>query len=403
MTSQSATPSPLEQHRTSSALRSILNRNFNVVLIINLLLMVAYFMIFISGTRYTLETYQTSLSTAGFSSSIMVIGCLIGRFTTSSLLSLFGCRIVLITGILLYSGSIAAFFTVPNLALLFVQKLLMGIGVGVAGTATSTLVAYVVPREHHGLGISLFAMSTALALAAGPFFGIAISEASGYHAVMGTGLSFGLVCLGVFFLLKNLPPMERRARPLGKLYSYIDPRVVRFTLVALLICPAYGCVQAFLTSFAAERGLSPDAAGLFFLTYAVTAFATRPLSGHLLDTRGENVVLYPVIAITALALTTLSFAHSSAMLLLGGCLMGIGFANFQSAGQAVSLSLVTRSRFAQATTTFFVLFDLGIGIGPYLFGFIVPVLGYDGMFQILACVVLCGAVLYHVVHGRKLR
>ena len=79
----------------------------------------------------------------------------------------------------------------------------------------------------------------------------------------------------------------------------------------------------------------------------------------------------------------------------------MGFGNFQSAGQAVSLSLVSRSRFAQATTTFFIFFDLGIGLGPYLFGFMVPSAGYDGMYQTLAFVVLGAVALYYVLHGRR--
>ena len=96
----------------------------------------------------------------------------------------------------------------------------------------------------------------------------------------------------------------------------------------------------------------------------------------------------------------LARAHSSWMLLLSGLVLGMGFGNFQSVGQAVSLSLVSRSRFAQATTTFFIFFDLGIGLGPYIFGFLVPTLGYDGMYQSLAFTVLAGLGLYYVLHGR---
>ena len=47
-----------------------------------------------------------------------------------------------------------------------------------------------------------------------------------------------------------------------------------------------------MTSFAAERSLSGPAS-LFFLLYAVAALATRPLTGRLFDTRGENVIFIP--------------------------------------------------------------------------------------------------------------
>lgn len=381
------------------ALREICNRNFNVVTLINLLVMTAYYLIFVTSTSYAREAYLASLSTAGFTAGIMVIGCLAGRFVTGNLLSFFGCRAVLLAGIVLYTASIAGFFLVDSLPWLFVQRLWAGVGVGVIGTATGTIVAYVIPQRHHGLGVSLFSMSTALALALGPFLGISLSNHISYAALMRINVGIALVCLLIFFGLAALPSMRHRHRSLFSLNSYIDPRVVRFSLVALVVCLSYGCVQAFMTSFAAERSLSGPAS-LFFLLYAVAALATRPLTGRLFDTRGENVIFYPILLLTALSLIMLARAHSSWMLLLSGLALGMGFGNFQSVGQAVSLSLVSRSRFAQATTTFFIFFDLGIGLGPYIFGFLVPTLGYDGMYQSLAFTVLAGLGLYYVLHGR---
>ena len=184
---------------TGEALRSIFNRNFNVVACINLLVMTAYYLMFVTSTAYARATYGASLSSAGLTAGIMVIGCLIGRFLTGNLLSLCGCRAILFAGLLLYSASIAAFFWVPNLALLFVQRLCMGMGVGIMGTATGTIVAYVVPHQHHGLGISLFSMSTAFALALGPFLGILISQYFSYTVLAQTCLGIGLACIVIFF------------------------------------------------------------------------------------------------------------------------------------------------------------------------------------------------------------
>ena len=134
---------------------------------------------------------------------------------------------------------------------------------------------------------------------------------------------------------------------------------------------------------------------------ALAALVTRPLTGRLFDLRGENIIFYPALLLTALSLTMMAHASSSWVLLAAGLILGMGFGNFQSAGQAVSLSLVSKSRFAQATTTFFIFFDLGIGLGPYLFGFMIPAAGYDGMYQTLAFVVLGAVLLYYVLHGRR--
>ena len=136
---------------------------------------------------------------------------------------------------------------------------------------------------------------------------------------------------------------------------------------------------------------------------ARTLRGTRPQTGRLFDTHDEHVVMYPAILVTALALFVLSQAQGTAALLCAGLLLGIGFANFQSVGQAVSLSLVSRSRYAQATTTFYIFFDLGIGLGPYIFGYIIPQAGYSGMYLTLSMVVLGGVAVYRLVHGGRAR
>ena len=382
------------------AFAAICRGNFLVVTFINMLLMTDYYLIFVTGTAHVQKTFGTSLSTAGLTSGIMVIGCLVGRFLSGNQLSTFGGKPCLLAGLLLFTASIGGLFMVDSLPMLFMQRFAAGFGVGVAGTATGAIVAYVVPVRFHGLGIGLFTMSAALALALGPFLGIFFSLRFGYHTLMLLNAGISLLCLGIFCFLRNLPPMRHPARPILSLYSYIDPRVVRFSLVALVVCPSYGCIQAFLPSFAAEHGLT-STASMFFLCYAGAALLTRPQSGRLFDRHGEHVILYPALLLTALALYVLSRAESAAALLGAGLLLGVGFANFQSVGQAVSLSLVSRSRYAQATTTFYIFFDLGIGLGPYIFGHLIPSMGYSGMYLTLSIVVLASVGIYCLVHGGR--
>ncbi len=245
-------------------------------------------------------------------------------------------------------------------------------------------------------------MSTALALALGPFFGMFLMNHMPYDVLIWINICIVLGCSVIFFFLGKIPNMPRRRRPLLDINSYIDPRVVRFSLVALMLCFSYGCVQAFMTSYAMERHLT-GAASVFFLVYAAAVLATRPLSGYVYDTRGENVIFAPIFLLTIASLVLLAGAESSSALLLSGVLLGIGFGNFQTVGQAVSLTLVTRSRFAQATTTFFMFFDLGIGLGPYLFGLAIPHVGYYGMYILLASTVFLASIMYYFLHGRHVR
>ncbi len=386
----------------SHVLIEICNRNFTVVTLINFLIMTTYYMIFITSTFYAQKTFALSLSNAGLTAGLMVIGCLIGRFMTGNLLSFFHYKKLLFAGLVFYILSICASFYIHSVNELYFQRLFSGMGMGIIATITGTLIAYIVPKQYHGLGISLFSMSTALSLALGPFFGILLLNYIEYLSIIKIDVIIIICCLLIFFLLKQIPYSVKHHRPFFELYSYIDPRVVRFSLVALLMCLSYGCNQAFITSYANERDLI-HAASLFYLFYAFSAIATRPITGSLYDKRGENYIFVFIFIFTIISLCTLAFAKNSFTLLLAGVLFGIGFGNFHSLGQVVALTLVTKSRYPQATTTFFVLFDLGIGIAPYLFGFVIPHIGFTGMYLSLVGTVCCSALLYYFVHGEKVR
>lgn len=384
----------------SARVADIFTRGFMMAAGINLCIMTAYYIIFMTGTLHVGKLYKASLSIAGFSSSIMVVGCVVARFFAGNLLSHFGGKKILALGIVSFTGSVYAYFWVDSLIWLFAQRFWTGVSLGLTASATGTLAALMVPQEQRGLGVSFFSMSTALAMAAGPSIGILANELFPYSIVVHLSAATGLASAVLFFCIGPVPVIEGPDRTSLRLDSFVDVRVIPFGCVALLACLSYGCIQAFLAPFSAERGLV-EAAVLFFPVYAGSMLAIRPFSGRALDRYGENVVFLPSLAVMALAYSLMAYARTDAMLLLASVLLGISLGNFASAGHAVALKLVERNRFPQATTTFFMLFDLGLGFGPYLFGHVVQGAGYSGLFIVLAALSLGAGVLYWLVHGRK--
>lgn len=382
---------------TPAVAAAVCSRSFILVTAINLLVMTVYYMTFVTTPAYVQKIYGANLSVAGFSSGAMVLGCLAGRFFTGNFISVFGFRKTLFTGIFCFAACIGTFYAIDSLTFLILQRFAVGMAVGITGTATGVIVAYVVPKEHHGFGISLFTLSTVLAIALGPFLGIVGAGFLEYGTLNALSLLVALVSMAVFFLFGSLPPVSRSRSSVTDIRSYIDPKVVPFSLLAFFMSMAYGSMQSFLMPFASERGLM-EPAGIFFLCYAASAVLTRPVSGRWLDMHGANVLFYPIFAITALAYVLIANAYGALLLLAGGILLGMGFGNFQSLAQALSLSMVPRARYAQATTTFYVFFDFGIGLGPYLFGYIVPAAGFEGLFYAAAGVSLLSACLYRLVY-----
>ena len=73
----------------------------------------------------------------------------------------------------------------------------------------------------------------------------------------------------------------------------------------------------------------------------------------------------------------------------------------QSSTQAIAVKLTPSHRLGLATSTFFIFLDAGLGFGPYLLGFIIPLTGYSTLYIIMGALILVTAVLYHFLHGKK--
>ncbi|MNW21796.1 major facilitator superfamily transporter [compost metagenome] len=54
-----------------------------------------------------------------------------------------------------------------------------------------------------------------------------------------------------------------------------------------------------------------------------------------------------------------------------------------------------------ANSTYFIFLDLGLGFGPFALGYLVPELGYRGLYLALVGVIVAGIGVYYVLHGRK--
>ncbi|WP_276203350.1 MFS transporter [Cohnella thermotolerans] len=140
----------------------------------------------------------------------------------------------------------------------------------------------------------------------------------------------------------------------------------------------------------------PHRLGLF----AVMIVLPRPLIGKLFDRYGEHVLAYPGIGLFIAGMLLLSAAHSDYVLLLSGAIIGLGHGALIPCFQTVALRSAPGGRSGLATGTFFLLFDLGYGIGSYALGIVAEHVDYAAMYRLAALIVLLSAAVYYVLHHR---
>lgn len=377
-------------------------KDFISITVVNFVLMLSMYLLLVTMATYTTETYNASASTAGLVASIFIIGSLIGRLFGGKQIAKIGSKKMLICGIIIFSIVTVFYFIPTNLYILILIRLLHGIGVGLATTATGTIVSQVIPVSRSGEGISYFSLSAVLSTAIGPLIGLALIASFGYTSIFIFSLVMGIVSL-LLALPVKAPKIEyvASAENTGfKLSSFFESRAMPVSIAMLVMALAYSGILSFITTYAAEIDLV-KAGSFYFLVYALIILISRPFTGKMLDSRGGNSVAYPALVLFAIGMLLLSQAHSSFIFLLAAAFIGLGYGNFQSTTQALAIKVTPPHRMGLANSTYFIFLDLGLGLGPFLLGYLVPVVSFRGLYLSLVALIVIGIFVYYALHGKR--
>ncbi|WP_040286455.1 MFS transporter [Sporosarcina koreensis] len=385
--------------------QNLWTKDFIFISIINFFLMLVMYMLMVTMAPYAVDEYGASASMAGLVSGIFIIGTLLARLGTGRVIESVGSRKILLIGMMLSVIAVGLYFTATNLVLLMIIRFIHGMGLGIASTATGTMIAQIIPPMRRGEGIGYFSMSTVLATAIGPFFGIYLSQHVEFKWLFAFALGLGIIGLFMFFFVERRPEeeghevVEDENAPKG-IANYIEKRAIPIGIITLLAGVGYSGVLSFLSFFAKEANLV-NAASFFFLVYALAILVSRPFSGKLLDRKGGTFVVLPSLVLFAVGLFVLSGTTSGIVLLIAGAIIGLGFGNFQSCAQAIALIGVPIKRIGIATSTFYIFLDFGFGFGPYFLGGIATSYGYRDLYLVLAGLIVVALVLYLLIARKK--
>jgi MFS family permease len=380
-------------------------KDFITVSAINSLVFLIHFLLMVTIASYAVDKFHASLNIAGLVVGIFIIGSLIGRLVAGRIIEDIGGKRILIVGTILFIITSALYFAAISLSLLIIIRFLHGIVFGVASTATGTIVAQIIPPSRHGEGIGYYSMSAILAVALGPFVGVLLIQLVSFEMIFIVTSILATISFAMSFAVSEPnyeSPRQDHVKAVKSFHfsNYLEFEAIPISIIILVIGFSYSGVLSFISLYAKQIHLE-EAASFYFLVFAITISISRPFSGRLFDIKGANFVAYPCLLIFAIGMLLFSQANHGITLLLAGVIIGLGYGNFISCAQAISIKAVPHHRLGLATSTFFIFVDLGFGIGPYLLGFLVPFTGFRGLYLTMVIVILATVILYYFLHGRK--
>lgn len=378
-------------------------KDFIIVSGVNFLLTLVFYLLIVIIGVYAVNEYGASTSQAGLVTGIFIVGTLFGRLFTGRSIHSIGRKKTMFIGLILFTITTSFYFIHLGIGFLIITRFLHGVTLGIASTATGTIVAQIIPKRRKGEGIGYYSMSATLSTAIGPFIGLYMSQHTSIGMIFSLCLSLGVVSLITAFFVQ-VPVLEDSPETTEvkgiRLSQFVAIKAVPIALITMIIAFCYSSVLSFINFYAIEIDLVTTAS-FFFLVYSIAVLLSRPFTGRLMDIKGANYVMYPAFILFTAGLLILGSAHNGFTLLLAGALIGLGFGNMQSCTQAIAVKMVRPSQMGLATSTFFIFLDAGLGFGPYLLGLFIPMMSYSTLYMTLGVVVLASAGLYFFLHGKK--
>ncbi len=360
-------------------------RNFTLIGISNLLMAIAFYFLLPTLPLYLKETLGATSSQVGMVLAFYTIAALLIRPFVGYAIDAIGRKFIYLISFIIFSSLFIGYIFAISIGLMIVIRFLHGLTWGSLSTSGSTIAVDFIPTSRRGEGISLFGLSMTIAMAIGPLIALTILGKMDYLWVfiIATGISLvGLILALNIRFPEYKPGHDNRAFSLKKL---IEKNSIALSLNVLIITTTYGGILSFSSIYGKEIGV--ENSGMFFLLLAAGIGVSRFFSGTIFDRVGPYRIVIIGMILLILGFPILYFGPNFLGFHIAAIIIGLGFGIIMPTFQAMVNNLVTPDRRGAANSTYFTSFDLGIGLGMVLTGFISEHLGLGGAFFLFAGII----------------
>lgn len=394
----------------------LFTRDYIFVCIAAFMMSFSFFILVPTLPMYLKDTFGISPALVGVVLSCYVVAVLSIRPMTGFIADTLPRKRVYIVAYAIFVASfLGYFFITQTLALFILLRVFHGFSFGMLTTAGNTLVIDVMPSSRRGEGLGYYGVTNNLAMAFGPMAGLFVVASGNYTLLFLTSLITGTVGLILGALVRA--PYKKLEKTEFKLSAdrFFLKEGIRACFAFFLLAIPYGMTTSYMALYAAQSGITHNA-GLFFTVMAAGLITSRLHSGKRVD-RGfvtETIIVGISIALVGgfgeailSTVSSWSIAAGYVTYFLTAFLFGYGYGTMFPAYNTLFINLAPNSRRATANATYLTGWDVGIGGGMLLGGYISE-FDYSYCYMIGAGLILVALVFFRYVvtphfHQHKLR
>lgn len=356
---------------------------------------------------------------AGIASLLFTVTIIFSRSCGARLLEMYGRKPVCVIGAAVLGVGCLLNAWIPTVAALLILRAVQGIGAGATSTTISIANIQVVPEERLAEGMGKISAGGTLSMIIGPSIALLLVAGGDYRIPFyAVAVCCCVTIAGALIIHTKHDDMmrERRAENrrngvkqhfrLGRLRDMICTEVLLPSLIQFLVMVSFASFTTYLTIYANDRGYtfefaSLSTAGAFFALASVVMVVTQFGFGHLGDRFGPVRVAIPGMACAVAGFLILTVSHSLALFFTAAVFYGIGSGLIMPVLSASTIKGAPKDRTSLASSTFYILYDAGLGLGALLWGVVKDVVGVSGMYAGASVTMALAAYLTWYVYGRK--
>ena len=380
------------------------NRNYCKVMIANFSLFFAFYVLTPLLPLYLSEHFGATKDVIGLVLSGYTITALLFRPFSGFLVDSFPRKTVLLVCFAAFSIFFAGYLAASSLLLFTIVRTLHGGPFGALTVANSTVAIDVLPSSRRTEGIGYYGLSNNLAMAIAPTIGIFLYKLTQSFELL-FWLALVVACLGwlvdATVRLPARPIVKNKSKLSLDRFFLVRGWLLGANMIAFGFC--FGVLSNYLAIYGKERLGITGGTGTYFMLCSIGLILSRLQGGkalregRLTHNAAEGMMLSWVGYTLFIALPTL-FPGSSLAVWSGyygsALLIGLGNGHMWPAFQNMILSVAHNNQRGTANSTILISWDIGVGIGILLGGFIAEHLGYDCTFWTVAVVNAMGVLTY---------
>lgn len=311
---------------------------------------------------------------------------------------------VLLVSLFLYFIFFGGYLAASSLLLFAIVRTLHGGPFGAASVANSTMAIDVLPSSRRTEGIGYYGLSNNIATAIAPSVGLAVYHWTGNFQIL-FWMAFAVAGIGLWadstIKVKDRQLIkDKKALSLDRFFL-LKGWAIGVNAMIFGIC--YGVITNYLAIYSKEQMGITSGTGIFFTLFALGLILAR-LTG-VRSLREGRIVGNAARGVIFSTLGYLLFVSCPNAVGYYGAPLVIGWGNghFWPAFQNMIINVAEKNERGTANSTLLTSWDLGIGLGLLLGGFLTEHISYRFAFWTIAVIHAAGALFFLVTKAEYLK